>query len=532
MNFSSTKIDYRNTNSFSGLVLDYLDGAEKLKDFYTYSTDVESLKKAIEDRKNYPVNRAALVSQLREQYKNIETSDKLKANIEDLLNENAFTICTAHQPNIFTGHLYFIYKILHAIRLSEELAVAVNDIKFVPVYYMGSEDADLDELGEVYINGTNYKWNTAQKGAVGRMFIDKEFLKIIDAIAGQLSVEKFGEEIIQTIRLCYQENSTIENATFQFVHSLFNKYGLVILMPDSAVYKSQFKTVIKKELSEQFSEKVVATTVETFPKEYKVQAAGREINLFYLKENVRERIEKDGSGFKVANTNFQFSIDEIEAEVDANPERFSPNVILRPVFQETILPNIAFIGGGGEIAYWLELKNVFKKVNAFFPPLILRNSFTIIDKKISEKLVTLGFAVNDIFKIESELLEEIVLREATVKLDIKDEKEALKNVYEQIKNTSAAVDTTLNNHVHALRTQALNKLEILEKKILKAEKKKFEGQQRQIKKIKSAVNPTGNLQERVDNILEYIAIYGEDFIDILHDKQPIFEANFTILSES
>lgn len=531
MSFSSTKISYRNTNSFSRLVLDYIDSADQLKDFYTYSTDIKGLKKAVEDRRKYPVNRSLLVAQLKEQYSNIQISDKLKANVEALISEETFTVCTAHQPNIFTGHLYFIYKILHAIKLSEELSTLITDKKFVPVYYMGSEDADLDELGEVHLSGTNYKWNTLQTGAVGRMMIDKEFIKIINAVAGQLSVKKFGEEIIHIIRLCYKENDTVENATFLFVHHLFNKYGLVIFMPDNRIFKNGFAGVIKRELGEQFSEKKVATTVANFPKEYKVQTAGREINLFYLKDNIRERIEINSNGFKVANTNLFFSATEMESEINTNAERFSPNVILRPVYQESILPNIAFIGGGGEIAYWLELKDVFKEVNTFFPPLILRNSFTVIDKKTADKIKSLGFIQTDIFKTEKELLEEIVLRETKIKLDIKEEKEAVKNIYDKIKEVTAVIDNTLNGHVHALKTQALNKLVILEKKMLKAEKKKFEAQQRQIKKIKSHVTPVNNLQERVDNILEYLAVYGEDFMDILYKEQPLFSKDFTILTE-
>ena len=531
MNFSSTKISYRNTNSFSRLVLDYLDGANQLNDFYTYSTDIEGLKKAVADRKEFPVNRSVLVAQLKEQYNGVEISERLKDNIEALLSEDTFTICTAHQPNIFTGHLYFIYKILHAIRLSEELAAIITDKKFVPVYYMGSEDADLDELGEVYINGTSYKWDTTQKGAVGRMLIDKEFIAIIEAIAGQLSVEKFGSEIMDIIRRCYTKNDTVENGTFKFVHHLFNKYGLVILMPDNRIFKTIFSSVIKKELHEQFSEKAVAETVAKFPDEYKVQAAGREINLFYLKDDIRERIEVESNGFKVANTELHFYGSEIDTEVNTHPERFSPNVILRPVFQETILPNIAFIGGGGEIAYWLELKEVFKKTNTFFPPLILRNSFSIIEKKIAGKMNVLGFKETDIFKTENELLEEIVRKQSEVQLDINNEKEAVRNIYDQIKLVSSAVDSTLNGHVHSLRTQTLNKLEILEKKILKAEKKKFESQQRQIKKIKLHVNPLNNLQERVDNILVYLSIHGENFIDVLHKEQLLFSADFTILTE-
>ena len=529
--FTPHKISYRQTNSFSKLVLDYLDAAPSLKDFYNYTTDIEGFKKAVKDRSAFAVNRKLLVDVLTTQYTATETSGKLKANIQSLLQENTFTVCTAHQPNIFTGHLYFIYKILHAIKLSSALKEAMPENNFVPVYYMGSEDADLDELGEVHINGTHYKWQTTQTGAVGRMLIDDNFLTIIDAIAGQLSIEKNGEEIINIVRDFYKKDITIEAATFQFVHYLFNKYGLVILIPDNRLLKNEFASIIKKELAEQFSEKAVSQTVTEFPKEYKVQAGGRPINLFYLHNNFRERIELAGDGFIIANSNIVFTKEEIEEELKNTPERFSPNVILRPVFQEMILPNVAFIGGGGELAYWLELKHVFEQAGAFFPPLVLRNSFTIINKKTTEKIHHLGFQDKDIFKTEKQLIEEIVNRESQLVLDINVEKEELKALYEKIKTVAANIDTTLNCHVHALRTQTLNKLEILEKKMLKAEKKKFEAQQRQIKKIKGAVYPLGNLQERVDNILTYITIYGKDFIDELYTNSNTLNPEFTILQE-
>jgi len=531
MNFSSTKISYRQTNSFSKIVLDYLDAAPALKNFYNYPINIEGFKKAVKDRSAFAVNRQLLVDVINTQYEATEISHKLKVNIESLLVQNTFTVCTAHQPNIFTGHLYFIYKILHAIKLSEALKEAMPENNFVPVYYMGTEDADLDELGEVHINGTQYKWQTNQTGAVGRMLIDKDFIVIIDAIALQLSLEKNGDEIIKQVRIFYKEGITIQLATFQFVHYLFNAYGLIILLPDNRQLKNEFASIIARELNEHFSEKAVAKTVTAFPKEYKVQAAGRAINLFYLDENKRERIETTGDKFAVANTNFIFTKDEILEELKNSPEKFSPNVILRPVFQEMILPNVAFIGGGGELAYWLELKKVFEASGTFFPPLILRNSFSIVNKKTAEKITKLGFEDKDIFKTEKDLIEGIVRRESTAILDINEEKEALKTLYEKIKTVASGIDGTLNCHIHALRIQALNRLEILEKKMLKAEKKKFETQQRQIKKIKSALYPLGNLQERVDNILEYTTVYGEDFIEAIYKNSNALKAEYTILTE-
>ncbi len=531
MGFTAHKISYRQTNAFSKLVLDYIDAVPALDNFYHYKPNIEGIKKVVADRKNFPVNRKLLVDTLSNQYATLQISDKLKANIALLSSENTFTVCTAHQPNIFTGHLYFIYKILHAIKLCEELKAAIPENDFVPVYYMGSEDADLEELGEVHIKGYQYKWQTTQKGAVGRMVIDKDFVKIIDGIAGQLAVEKNGTAIVDIVRNTYKEGLTIEQATFGFVHYLFNKHGLVVLLPDDKNLKAAFAPIISKELEEQFSEKAVAQTVAAFPKEYKVQASGRAINLFYLKDNIRERIEATKNGFVIANTEIKFSKENLFLELHHNPERFSPNVILRPVFQEMILPNVAFIGGGGEIAYWLELKNVFEAAGAFFPPLVLRNSFTIMNKKVADKMQSLGLQYEDTFKPERQLIAEIVKKETQLAIDLKTEKEAFKALYEKVKTAAGNIDSTLNCHVHALRTQALNKLEILEKKMLKAETKKFEAQQRQIKKLKAALYPNNNLQERVDNVLEYVSAFGNEFIDMLYKNSEGVGNEFTILTE-
>ena len=527
--FTTHKISYRQTNAFSKLVLDYVDAAPVLDNFYNYKPNIEGIKKAVADRKNFPVNRKLLVDTLSNQYASLSISDKLKANIALLSSENTFTVCTAHQPNIFTGHLYFIYKILHAIKLCDELKAAMPENNFVPVYYMGSEDADLEELGEVHIKGHKYKWQTVQTGAVGRMIIDKNFIQIIDGISGQLAVEKNGSAILDIVREIYKEGLTIEQATFQFVHYLFNEYGLVVLLPDDKNLKAAFAPIITKELEEQFSEKAVAQTVTAFPHEYKVQASGRAINLFYLKDNKRERIEADKNGFAIANTDIKFTKENLFLELLHNAERFSPNVILRPVFQEMILPNVAFIGGGGEIAYWLELKNVFDAVGIFFPALVLRNSFTIMNKQVAEKMQHLGLHYEDTFKQERQLIDEMVKKESELTLDLKAEKEAFKAVYENIKTAAGNIDSTLNCHVHALRTQALNKLEILEKKMLKAEKKKFEAQQRQIQKLKTALYPSNNLQERVDNVVEYVAVYGNGFIHELYNNSQGLGNEFTIL---
>ena len=531
MNFTAQQFSYLQTNSFSPLVLDYVANAAELKDFFAHEPTIEGVKAAIKERSTYPTNRKVLVGQLNEQYNNSPVSEKLQANIDALLSENTFTVTTAHQPNIFTGHLYFIYKILHAVKLADEMSVQLPDKKFVPVYYMGSEDADLEELGEVTINGTKYQWETKQKGAVGRMVIDKAFLKIIDAIEGQLSVEKYGDEIIQLVKDAYSLDKTIQQATFDFTNELFKDFGLVVVMPDCAALKNEFVAITKKELKEQFSNEAVTKTITAFPEKYKVQAAGRSINLFYLKDDIRERIEPTKEGYAVANTDIKFTEAELLHEIDTNPERISPNVILRPVFQEIILPNIAFIGGGGELAYWLELKKVFEAVEVPYPVLVLRNSFTIVNEKIASQITALGLTTADFFEKELDIINSIVKRDAAIKLSFSEEKFALIKMYKQIRTDATLADPTLERHVWSLQSAAMQKIEQLEKKMLKATKKKFEAQLRQVQKVRSKLNPNNSLQERVDNILPYYSVYGKDILQVIYDHSNSLTQQFCILTE-
>lgn len=531
MPFKSQYIPYQNTGAFSRIIIDYLGNVPALQPYYGYSPGIDAIKEAISNRKKYPINRKVLVEQFQQQYKEDGSASKISDNISLLSKENTFTVCTAHQPNIFTGHLYFIYKILHTIKLAEELNAGISDHHFVPIYYMGSEDADLQELGEISINGKKYPWKTKQSGAVGRMVIDKEFISLIDEIEGQLGVEKFGIELISLIRSCYTTGKSIEQSTFEFVNELFAEYGLLILLPDTKALKKEFIPVIKKELEEQFSNQCVQESIENFPVEYKVQAVGRDINLFYLKDNIRERIEATKNGFRVSNTSLSFSKEEMKHEVEKHPERFSQNVILRPVYQELILPNIAFIGGGGELAYWLELGKVFDAVQVHFPMLVLRNSFMIINKRTAHKIASLNFSTTDIFKSTDKLINELVKRESAARLQLDKEKLVLQDLYKKIEAIAAVVDPTLQKHAQALCVQALKRLGSLEKKMLKAEKKKFEAEQRQVQKIKSLLFPGGILQERVDNILPYYAQWGPGFINEIYRFSKIFDQEFCIMEE-
>jgi bacillithiol biosynthesis cysteine-adding enzyme BshC len=334
------------------------------------------------------------------------------------------------------------------------------------------------------------------------MKVDKSLLKLLNNLEGELSVQIFGSEIIQLMKDCYQDGKTIEQATFKLVNHLFESFGLVVLLPDSAEVKAAFIPVMKKELLEFFSQKEVQKTVAQYPAEYKIQASGRELNLFYLLDGQRERIEHLNGEWTVLNTELKFNKEQIIEELNQHPERFSPNVILRPVLQELILPNIAFIGGGGEIAYWLQLQKVFEKITVPYPMLVVRNSFLFIPKEIQYLINQLQLTQTDLFTKETGLMNQLVKNESKLQLDLKDEQLELAFFYKKLRSITEAIDITLSNHVASLEIQAAKKISVLEKKMLRAEKKKG---REDAQRYEIAWSELEELKDRLGDLGEHIS---------------------------
>lgn len=533
MSCTTERIPYSSTGFFNKIVLDYLAGAPALAPFYTHSGTTAGIDAAITARRAFATNRPLLADVLTTQYATVPAAEKVLHNINCLRDENTFTITTAHQNNIFTGPLYFIYKILHTIRLADELNKGKPGLHFVPVFYIGSEDADLDELNHIHLGGEKLVWETQQTGAVGRMKIDKALLQLIGRMEGQLSVLPAGKEIIEKIRQHYKAGETIQQATFHFVNELFADYGLVVLLPDNRLLKQEMKALFADDIFNQPAAAIVEATAEKLDAAgYKVQAHPREINLFYLSDDKRERIEEHNGSFSVKNTTLQFTKEELKAELNNCPERFSPNVILRGLYQETILPNIAFIGGGGELAYWLQLKDLFVHYQVPFPVLLLRNSFLLLEKSWQQRITKTGFTSSDFFLPATELINRQVKRDSQQQLQLSNEIQQLEHLYQSVSKTAGAIDRTLEKHVAALLTKARHRLQEVEKKMLRAEKRKYADQQRQIETIKSHLFPKNGLQERIENISYYYALWGKEIIAQLYEASAGLDGEFVVVKEN
>jgi bacillithiol synthase len=535
MDWKSTRLTYQQTGYFSRIITDYLEQAAELSPFYSHPVSAEGFRSALELRKAHPTDRHTLVQVLEEQYAGesdvLTDAPRVRENIARLGGEDTFTVCTAHQPAIFTGHLYFIYKILHTIRLAEWLREQHPAYHFVPVFYMGSEDADLEELGHIFLGGEQLNWDTKQTGAVGRM-TTKGLEKLYYRIEGELAVQPYGRELMAMLKAAYLETPDIQTATFHLLHQLFAEWGLIVLIADKAAFKRQMISIFEDDLFREEPTRIVNDSVARLGEAYKIQANPRPINLFYLKDDLRNRIERTKEGFVVVGTAFRFTEEELKKELQEHPERFSPNVILRGLFQETILPNLAFIGGGGETAYWLELRGLFEHYAVPFPVLVLRNSFLLVQRHWMEKLTHAGFGIPELFHPAEELMNELVKRDSGNRLTLEGEIAAANHYYEELKALARPVDPTLEQHVTALQARALEPIKSLEKKLLKAEKRRFGDQRRQVAALKAALFPQDNLQERIDNFLPWYAAYGPAFLRELYRQSPVLEQEFVVLTEA
>ncbi len=512
-------IPLEETDCFSQFFLDYITQKEALAPFYADFPSVPNFKKAIENRNFDDYGRGVLVEVLNKQYENVQVSPAVTNNINSLNDSKTFTITTGHQLNIFTGPLYFIYKIVTVINACKTLKQAYPEYNFVPVYWMASEDHDYDEINHFFFEGKKYIWETVQSGAVGRF--DPSALK---EIANKLPN---GAEFFKD---AYSQES-LAAAGRAYVNHLFGNEGLVVVDGDSQALKAQFTPVIEDDLFEHHSEKLVSKTSSSLEEiGYKTQVHAREINFFYLDNSVRERIEKSENGFSVVDTELQFTEDEIRELIKEHPERFSPNVILRPLYQETILPNLAYVGGPSEAVYWLQLKAVFDHFKTAFPLLMPRNFALVVPSDVSSKWSKTGLPETDVFLDSDKAFTKWVKSNSENDLSYSSELEKLEELESKQKEKAISIDPTLSQHIEALYATFSNRIEKAEKKLIRAEKRKHEECKQQIEGVKNVLFPGGSLQERKDNFLNFY-LKNPQFIQVLLQTFDAFDYRMYVLYE-
>ncbi|GAB3649985.1 bacillithiol biosynthesis cysteine-adding enzyme BshC [Echinicola sediminis] len=498
------------TGQFSPLFLDYIRQKENLRPFYNAFPTLENFRDLIEKRTFETEKRKVLAAALRRQYKGYTLSEVTERHLERLEGEKTYTVTTGHQLNLFTGPLYFIYKIVSTINLAEKLQQAYPEHHFVPVYWMASEDHDFDEINYFHYEGKKYSWNTDQLGAVGDFELDG-------------TMEAFLRELVfapEFFKKAYKEHKTLSEAVRYYVNHLFGEKGLVIVDGHDKALKEILKPVIKDDLlTNKANELVNQQTQKLESLGYKSQIYPREINFFYLDKGIRSRIVKSGDAYEILDNGKKFSEEEMLQLVEERPELFSPNVVLRPLYQECILPNVAYLGGPAEVVYWLQLKPVFDHYGTDYPMVMPRNFALIKDTKAGRKAKALGLSDEQLFVDYQEWKKEYVKQQSSHDLELSEQKKALAAIFEQLGEEAAEIDPTLKQSSESAKVRAMKVLEHFGKKLRRGEERNMETALRRMEELKSLLFPSGVPQERKNNFLEFF-LADEQFI---HELYPLFD---------
>lgn len=526
-------ITYQNSGYFSKLIIDYLDEKPELRPLYHRYPKIEHFKAQIEEKANSfngddNFKRQVLVTELEKQYQNFEISETTSNNIKLLKHSNTFTITTGHQLNLFTGPLYFLYKIISTLNLCKELKLAYPAYHFVPIYWMATEDHDFEEINYFNFKGKKIKWNRDSFGPVGRLSTDG-LEDVLKQFSDELGIGDNAAFLGELFQKSYLENKNLADATRFLANELFKNEGLVILDGDSKALKQLFVPYVKEELLNQTSYKNVSETIRNL-EPYTIQVNPREINLFYLEDNLRERIVFEEEKYKVLSTQIEFTREEILVELENHPEKFSPNVILRPLYQEVVLPNLCYIGGGGEIAYWFELKSNFEAQQVTFPILLLRNSVLLITQKQNKKIDKLELSWSDLFGSQEHLFNLKTKQLSSIKIDFSEQKAHLKKQFEQLYEIAYQTDQSFVGAVKAQEAKQIKGLEHLEKRLLKAEKRVLHEQLQRIKQVQDGLFPHQSLQERQVNFSEFYVDFGAKLLRSLYQNLRPLEHYFTIIN--
>ncbi|MCB0705048.1 MAG: bacillithiol biosynthesis cysteine-adding enzyme BshC [Saprospiraceae bacterium] len=527
-----TRLPFESISQLSARDKAYQSEDPALRPFYKYPVNLNAFAEVIENRKKQPVDRILLVDTLHKQYAPFSITNAVRENIELLRSEDTFTIVTAHQPSLFTGPLYFIYKIASTINLCKQLGETYPSKKFVPVFIIGGEDHDFEEINHLHLFGKELIWENQESGSVGRMQT-ASLADVLEQLYEILGDSPNAGELKDLLDKSFKTFPSYGQATAAFVLSLFGKFGLVVLNMDDAGLKRAYLPIIKEEVLHQVSKPLVDESKLALEKAgFSGQAFAREVNFFYLDAGLRNRIveEADGS-FSVLGTDKRFAREAFIREMEEHPERFSPNVIMRPLYQELILPNLAYIGGGGELAYWLERKKQFEFFGLPFPMLIRRNSVLWIDKGSQSKRLSLGMEVTDLFEEVETYIKKYVKGQSDEPLSIQSEKNELVALFDSVRTKASAIDKSLEGAVEAEKARQLKSMDNLEQRILRAEKQKHEIAIQQIRNLSDKLFPGRGLQERHDNFMGIYLKHGDAMLDLLVEQLDPMDKDFLILED-
>lgn len=533
MNTENTStISFEHIKQFNKLILDYAHQKTEVKPFYNLPPTIDSFGEMIKQKNFDHSFRPTLVQELFQQYETAGITLKKKETttqqLELLKEPTTFTVTTGHQLCLFTGPLYFVHKILSVVKWCEELKLKYPEHNFVPVFWMASEDHDFAEVNHLITSQGKISWDmNSNEQPVGRLPLNgfENFAKQVS----QLAQNNFAQNQIEELIQFYTTSQNLSQATRKLVHKLFAPLGVIIMDADSITLKQQLIPYIKKDITENSNYQALNTcNIELKKQGYKTQINGREINFFYLSEMGRKLINKNKKNYTVDGTTITWTEEEILNEIETHPEKFSPNVVLRPLYQEIILPNLAYIGGPGEIAYWLQLKPVFDNNHTAFPILTLRSFVLLVSHQHNNQLRRMGLSVDDLFNDTTEIERKLV----TLIPDggQNNASKALENLFQELIDIANKTDNKISSELINLKVLTRSNLDKILKVLDQKQRLKVEQNAFRATEIKRIYFPNNSIQERYYNLFEWGNKQSiNDLVNTIHHSINLTQTDIQVI---
>ncbi|MBI3765791.1 MAG: bacillithiol biosynthesis cysteine-adding enzyme BshC, partial [Ignavibacteriales bacterium] len=528
---STTWIDVNDlphsVGGFSLLFCDYLNDFQRVHHYF--ETDFHSLQQIpkLADRlRQHYSHRSLLVEILTEQNQKFGVGVSTLENIKHLADEKTFAVVTGQQLGILGGPLYTVYKAITAIKLSKQLSVNFPEYKFVPVFWLESEDHDFEEVNKVGILSTEHvptkieylphgKPLQKNPGPIGELRLDGYLDSFYDQLQKSLGNSEFKKPLVELLASAYKPEASFEQAFAVLMNTLFDGEGLIFISPNDKRLKTLLAPIFQKEIQEfpRVSQLIIQQSAE-LENRYHAQIKTKALNLFHFFKGGRYFIEPREHDFSLRGTRHFIPKDELLRIATETPELLSPNVALRPICQDTILPTVAYVAGPSEIAYFAQLKSVYQYFGITMPMIYPRASTTILEEKIERIMEKYELDILDFFGDPEKVNNRVIELASEVRVDEMFQS-AIQRVNDQVNEMRFGlnyIDSTLLGALETTRSKLEFQLHALREKTMAAQKQKHEVALRQVQKASHSIFPNKNFQERELSIVHFMNKHGLEFV--------------------
>ena len=510
------------------LLLDYLYHAEKVQPFFPGVSGSE-FSGTPEPDSSWPrlAHRAALVEALKRQNRQWGASAKTMENLDLLAGDRCRAVVTGQQVGLFSGPAYTIYKALTAVKLAE--TYRRQGVDAVPVFWMATEDHDLEEVGQTWIltaDSTLKSVQFAQQAQgnrlpVGSISLDPSIGSHLDQFLQGLPDSEFKPVLAARLKRVYREGNTFGQAFAELVSFLLSEYGLILLDPREPHLKKMAKPVFLQAAESwvKLDSLIKGRNQQLARAGYTAQVGGEAGTsfLFWEQDGKRRGVVGTRDGFALKGSSE--GLPDLRSLIERAPEQISPNVLFRPVVQDFLLPTLAYVAGPSEVAYYAQISPLYQALGRVMPPVVLRASITVIERRVQKLLAKYQMEFRDLFQGNQALLKKIV--ERTVNQEVSARFDRLEREFDnrlgEMREPLKSVDPTLVGALGTARKKIQYQLENLRAKFVGAESRQQEVLTRQVDSLLRTLYPSGGLQERQINIFYYLSRYGPEFLEELHD---------------